>query len=373
MSEVDVSAAPRPRTGFHTALTVGVEEEFLLVDAGTRKLVPLAAAVLDRADGVLDLQAEMTRFQVESATPVCRTMDEVRQQIVLGRHTLSALAGEHNARIVATGTPVLGGHRPPPLTDRQRYREIAHRYGSLIDGLTICGCHVHVGIPDEETGVLISNHLRQWLPVLLAISANSPFSEGRDTGYASWRYLSWSPWPSAGAPPWFGSADEYRAGTRTLHTSGAVMDAGMIYWDVRLSASHPTVEVRVCDVAGTVEEAVLIAALVRAIAVVAMSGEPAYPVPDLLLRTALWRAARDGVEGAGVEPRTGRLVPAVDLVRGLVEWTRPALRADGDEDLVVDGVARLLADGGGAARQRRAYARRGELADVVEMLVAQTV
>ncbi|CCH33473.1 glutamate--cysteine ligase [Actinosynnema sp. NPDC047251] len=372
MSEVDVSALPRPRTEFDPALSVGVEEEFLLVDAVTGALSPVAGEVLGDADGVLDLQSEMTRYQVESATAVCWSMDEVREQLVLSRRALGDLAKGHDARIVATGTPVLGGSRPPPLTDRQRYRDIEHRYGSLIDALTICGCHVHIGIPDEETGVLISNHLRQWLPVLLAISANSPFSEGRDTGYASWRYLSWSPWPSAGAPPWFASVEDYHLGTRTLRTSGAAMDTGMIYWDVRLSASHPTVELRVCDVAATVEEAVLIAAIARAIAVVAVSGAAAFPVSDLALRAALWRAARDGVEGAGVEPHTGRLVAAADLVRTLVEWIRPALRACGDEALVDDGVGRLLLDGCGATRQRRAFTRRGELADVVAMLVAQT-
>ncbi|MEU4807518.1 glutamate--cysteine ligase [Actinosynnema sp. NPDC023587] len=372
MSEVDISALPRPRAEFDTALSVGVEEEFLLVDATTGELSPVAAEVLGGADGVLDLQSEMTRYQVESATAVCRSMDEVRDQLVLSRRALGDLAKGHGARIVATGTPVLGGIRPPPLTDRQRYRDISQRYGSLVDALTICGCHVHVGIPDEETGVQISNHLRQWLPVLLSISANSPFSEGRDTGYASWRYLSWSPWPSAGAPPWFASAEDYHLGTRTLRTSGAAMDTGMVYWDVRLSANHPTVELRVCDVAATVEEAVLVAALVRGIAAVGASGVAAFPVSELVLRTALWRSARDGVEGAGVEPRSGRLVAAADLVRALVDWVRPALRASGDEALVDDGVGRLLVDGGGAARQRRAFARRGELGDVVEMLVAQT-
>ncbi|RKT56321.1 carboxylate-amine ligase [Saccharothrix australiensis] len=372
MSEVEVTALPRPRTEFDTALSIGVEEEFLLVDADTGALVPLAGEVLGDADGVLDLQAEITRYQVESATSVCLNMAEVRDDLLLSRRTLRDLARVHGARVVATGTPVLAGGRPPPLTDRERYRDIARRYGSLVDVLTICGCHVHVGIPDEETGVLISNHLRQWLPVLLAISANSPFSEGRDTGYASWRYLSWSPWPSAGAPPWFASPEDYHLNARALRMSGAAMDAGMIYWDVRLSANHPTVELRVCDVAATVAEAVLIAALTRAIAATAVTGRPALPVSDLVLRTGLWRAARDGVEGAALEPRTGRLVPAADRVRALVEWTRPALRASGDEDLVDEGVARLLVDGCGATRQRRAFQRRGSLADVVDMLAEQT-
>jgi len=372
VSEVKVTALPSPPTGFGAALSMGVEEEFLLVDAGTGAPAPAAGAVLGDADGVLDLQAEITRYQVESATSVCLTTAEIRDQLVVSRQTLSDLAREHGTRVVATGTPVFGAQRPPPLTDDRRYRAIAQWYGPLVDGLTICGCHVHIGIPDEETGVLISNHLRPWLPVLLAISANSPFFEGRDTGYASWRYVTWSPWPSAGAPPWFASAADYHRGTGTLRTSGAAMDAAMVYWDVRLSANHPTVELRVCDVAATVDEAVLIAALVRAVAATAVAGAPALPVSDLALRTSLWRAARDGVGGLGVEPRTGQLVPAADRVRALLEWARPALQVHGDEELADEGVARLLVDGDGAARQRRAFRRRGSLTDVVDLLVEQT-
>ncbi|WP_063741380.1 carboxylate-amine ligase [Saccharothrix syringae] len=370
MTEVTALPLPTPVPG--PPLTVGVEEEFLLVDAVTGELVPLAPAVLGGADGVLDLQAELTRYQVESATPVCRGMVEVREQLVAARRELGRLAGAHGARIVASGTPVLGGERPPPLSDDARYRAISARFRSLVDGLTTCGCHVHVGVPDRETGVVVSNHLRRWLPVLLALSANSPFSRGRDTGYASWRYVAWSPWPSAGAPPWFSSVEDYDSGTRVLRATGAALDPGMVYWDVRLSARYPTVELRVCDVAATVDEAVLIAALVRAVAATAVAGEPALRVPDLALRAAMWRAARDGLAGAGVQPRTGELVAAADLLRELVAWVRPALRAAGDEALVLDGVGRLLVDGTGAARQLRAFGRRGSAADVVSLLVEQT-
>jgi len=374
VSKTELSALPRPRAQFDKALSIGVEEEFLLVDADDRAVTAMAARVLATAgDTGYDLQPELTEFQVESATPVCRTMDEVRVELTAARRALVGKARRHGARIVATGTPVLGEVWPAPLSDDPRYRRMEIEYGRLIHDLTICGCHVHIGIPDDDTGVLISNHLRPWLPVLLAISANSPFSHEQDTGYASWRYLAWSPWPSAGATPWFDSAREYHEGRRGLQASGAAMDAATIYWDIRLSANHPTVELRVCDVAATVDEAVLIAALTRAIAATALTGRgEALPVAPHLLRAALWRSARDGVEGAGVDLRTGRLVPAPALVQSLVAWTRQALEAAGDYELVTDAVDRLLLDGSGAARQRRAFHRRGELSDVVDLLVAQT-
>lgn len=374
MSKTGISPLPRPRETFTKALSIGVEEEFLLVDADSREVAPSAAKVLSTArETGCDLQAELTEFQVESATPVCRTMDEVRAELTAARGALNALAAQHGARIVATGTPLLGAVHPAPLTDDPRYRRMEVEYGRLIHELTICGCHVHVGIPDDETGVLISNHLRPWLPVLLAISANSPFAQEKDTGYASWRYLAWSPWPSAGATPWFDSAQDYHDGRRALQASGAAMDAATIYWDVRLSANHPTVELRVCDVAATVDEAVLIAALTRAIAATALSARTKAPrVSPYLLRAALWRSARDGLEGAGVDLDSGELVPASTLLQSLVQWARPALEASDDYDLVTDGVDRLLLDGSGAARQRRAFSRRGELSDVVDLLISQT-
>ncbi|MET1075724.1 MAG: glutamate--cysteine ligase [Umezawaea sp.] len=374
MSKADTSQLPRPRTIFDQTLSVGVEEEFLLVDTTTREVAPLAPEVLATpTDTRYDLQAELTDFQVEIATPVCRSMAEVRAELVAARGALGSMAAAHGTRLVATGTAVLGEVNPAPLTDDPRYRRMEVEYGRLIHDLTICGCHVHVGIPDEDAGVHISNHLRPWLPVLLALSANSPFASGRDTGYASWRYLTWSPWPSAGAPPWFASAEEYHANTRLMQDSGAAMDAATIYWDIRLSANHPTVELRVCDVAATVDEAVLIAALTRAIAATALSSRvPALDVAPHLLRAALWRAARDGVEGTNVDLVTGELVRASAQVQALVTWARPALEASGDFELVTAAVDRMLLDGSGAERQRRAFRRRGEMADVVDLLIAQT-
>jgi carboxylate-amine ligase len=355
-------------------LSVGVEEEFVLVDARTGRVVNRAPEVLaDAAERDSDLQAEIARYQVESATAVCRTTVEVRDQLARARTDLVDLAARHGARLVATGTPVLGDSLPAPLTRRPRYHRMAEEYGTLTNDLAICGCHVHVGLPDDEAKVLVSNHLRPWLPTLLALSANSPYWNERDTGYASWRYVVWGRWPSAGPPPWLASAAEYYALRDVIVTSGAALDPAMLYWDVRLSAAHPTLELRVCDVAATAEEAALIAAVVRALATTALASSlPPPAVPQHLLKVALWRAARDGLEGLGVDPLSGALVPAADLVASLLATVRPALEAAGDHELVSDGVDRLLLDGSGAARQRRAFSRRGRLEDVVGMLVAQT-
>ncbi|MEU7481687.1 glutamate--cysteine ligase [Lentzea sp. NPDC042327] len=355
-------------------LTVGVEEEFVLVEASTGHLANRAAEVLAGADRYeVDLQPEIAQYQVESATGICTDMAVLREELAVARRALMERAARHDARLAATGTPVLGLTMPTPLTNAPRYHRMAQEMGALTNDLAICGLHVHVGLPDDESKVFVSNHLRPWLPTLLALGANSPYWLDDDTGYASWRYVVWNRWPTSGAPPHFESAAQYFAAREDIVASGAALDAGMLYWDVRLSARHPTLELRVSDVAPTVEEAVLMAALVRGIAATALtSGAAPAPVPPHLLRVALWRAARDGLEGFGIDPVTGALTPAATLVASLVRWVRPALELTGDYELVSDGIDRVLLDGTGAVRQRRAFARRGRLDDVVGFLVDQT-
>ena len=366
---------PKPRSeGARTPLTVGVEEEFLLVDYRTRRVSPRAPLVLAAAAGrVSGLQPEITQFQVETATPICHTMAEVRENLLASREELVGTARRHGLRLAAVGTPVLGRAAPPPLTDNARYHQMAVEYGAVTDGLSICGCHVHVGIPGPEEGIRASNYLRPWLPVLLALSANSPFWEGRDTGYASWRYLVWARWPTAGPPPVFESSDQYEHAIRSLMQVGAAVDRAMAYWDIRLSQQHPTIELRVCDVAATVDEAVLIAALTRAMVTTALDDtRPPLTMPQHLVRAASWRAARDGLGGSCVNPVTGHLLPTPVLVRQLIGRVRTALEEAGDLDLVLDLLESLVAKGCGATRQRRAYARNGKLTDVVDLLTAQT-
>jgi carboxylate-amine ligase len=367
-------SVPAQRTTMDGLLTVGVEEEFVLVEASTGHLANRANQVLAGADRFqVDLQEEIAQYQVESASGICTDMNDLRDQLAVARRALMERAVRHDARLAATGTPVLGQTMPTPLTNSPRYHRMAQEMGALTNDLAICGCHVHIGLPDDESKIFVSNHLRPWLPTLLALGANSPYWLDSDTGYASWRYVVWNRWPTSGAPPHFDSAAEYHAAREEIVASGAAMDAGMLYWDIRLSAHHPTLELRVSDVAPTVEEAVLLAALVRAIAATALSsGSTPVNIPPHLLKVAMWRAARDGLAGFGIDPVTGAPTPASTIAASLLRWVRPALEFSGDYEMVTDGIDRLLLDGTGAARQRRAFARRGRLDDVVGFLVAQT-
>lgn len=357
--------------------TLGVEEEFLLVDPSTALPLPAAGEVIGLARRFgADLQPELTRTQVESNTPVCRGMRDVREHLLTTRSAAAAAALRAGGRLLAVGVSLTGPTRQP-LTDAPRYRRIGEEYGLLAAEHGVCGCHVHVAVPDRGTAVQVCNHLRPWLPVLLALTANSPIHQGVDTGYASWRSVLNSRWPCSGAPPYFAGADHYDAVVDMLVDSGTLLDQRMLYWDVRPSAHLPTVEVRVSDVPATVDESVLLALLVRALVTTAVRaverGGTALPISEGALRAAYWRAARDGIAGKGIDLFTARCVPAVELLRQLVRHVRPVLREAGELREVENLLTRVLRDGNGAVRQRRALRQRGKLEDVVAVLSRHTL
>ncbi|WP_248966077.1 carboxylate-amine ligase [Sphaerisporangium perillae] len=358
---------------------MGVEEEYLVVDPVTREVAPRAAQIVERAAIEMGERVctEITRLQVEAKTDPCAGVAELEGQLRRMRVAVAAAAREEGLALVASGTPVLGDAVPPPITDHPRYGVGIATYRALHDEQSICAGHVHVHLPDRERAVLVGNHLRPWLPVLIALMANSPFWTGRDTGYASWRTLSWGKWPVAGPPPYFASLEEFDEVIGALTEAGALVDPGTIFWDVRPSARLPTLEVRVTDIPATVEESALLAAVVRALVVVSLErverGDPGPRLSAERLRVAYWRAARDGLDGHGIDPETGRLRSAADLPAVLLGHIRPALEAAGDLELVTRRLERLRRTGTGAARQRAAYERRGRFTDVVDHLVKHLV
>ncbi|AXB45608.1 carboxylate-amine ligase [Amycolatopsis albispora] len=350
-------------------LTFGVEEEFFLVDAAG-ELVPRGPEVVDgttERDG--ELQRELISSQVETATPVCRTSAALLDGLTSLRDDLARGAAARGLRLLASGTPVLpgSGHE---ITRKPRYHRMAEQFGAIARSSATCGCHVHVGVADRETAVRVSNHTRAWLPVLLAITANSPIDGGTVTGYRSWRHVLWSRWPSAGPPPMFVSLEHYENSVAAMLRSGAMMDRAMLYWDVRLSDKQPTLEFRIGDVAASAEEATLAAVLIRGLVRLALRDVAAdrAPVstPDEVLRANLWRAARDGLGGSCLHPESGELVPIWTVVDELVANLREPLGASGDLDFALDVLSRLRSTGGGADRQLAAYRRRERLTDVVD-------
>lgn len=313
------------------------------------------------------LEAELKRCQVEAVSGICRTPEEVLGQLTDLRGELAESAGHRGLRLLPSACPIVPETEPQEITPQPRYLRMAEWFGATVRSVATCGCHVHIGIPDRETGVRVSNRLRPWLPLLLTISANSPF-DGGDTGYASWRYQEWSRWPSAGPPPLFAGLDEYESIVDSMLRCGALMDRAMIYWDIRLSERHPTLEFRIADVAAIPEHATLLATLVRGLVAHALdTSAPPPPLSQTVLRANLWRASREGISGSALHPVTGELTPVQSQLDDLVELLRPLLGSD--LDFVKAGVAHLRERGTGAARQRAAYQRRRELTDVVDELV----
>jgi carboxylate-amine ligase len=346
---------------------MGVEEEFLLVRADGRlsRFGPEVADATTDAHG--DLEPELKRCQVEAVTGICRSPHEVLGQLTDLRGELAEVAGRRGLRLLPSGCPVVPETEPQEITPKPRYLKMAEWFGATVRSVATCGCHVHVGIPDRETGVRVSNQVRPWLPLLLTITANSPF-DGTDTGYASWRYQEWSRWPSSGPPPLFAGLDEYESIVDGMLRCGALMDRGMIYWDIRLSERHPTLEFRISDVAVLPEHATLFATLVRGLVARALDTDTPPPLlSQAVLRANLWRASREGLSGSALHPVTGELTPVQSQLDDLVEHLRPVLGAD--LEFVKAGIAYLREHGTGAARQRAAHRRRGELTDVVDALV----
>jgi carboxylate-amine ligase len=218
-------------------------------------------------------------------------------------------------------------------------------------------------VSDDEEGVAVLNRIRLWLPVLTALTANSPFWQGADTGYASFRSQVWHRWPTAGATEVFADAAEYHRLIDAVLATDTVLDSGMVYFDARLSEKWPTVEIRTADVALRVDDAVTLAGLVRGLVETAArdarAGHAPAAVPAAVLRVAGWRAGRSGLTGDLVHPLTGRPAPAEEVVTALVAHVREALLDAGDEERVSEGVATILGRGTGADLQRRIHRESG--------------
>ncbi|MFG2231005.1 glutamate--cysteine ligase [Streptomyces sp. NPDC048723] len=359
-------------------LTVGVEEEFLLVDARSFRVVPAAPLVLATAGGLPgEIHPEGTRYQVEISTPIAHSAASLRVELAALRRTLGRAARTHGCRLLAAPSPVVAVEGPLHLTDDEpRQREQHRRFGALTDTLVSCGRHIHIGTLDVDTAVAVSNRIRPWLPTLIALAANSPFWGGRDTGHASWRAMAWSGWPSAGLPPHFTSTAHFRRSVQTLLGSGAALDTKMVYWDLRPSGHWPTLEIRAPDMSPDIDSALLQAELARALVSTALreiaERRPEPAVRDDVLRLARWRAAHDGLEGFGLDPYSGTELPAADLAEALLDLVAPELAAAGDLDHAAKTLAGLLRDGSGAHRQRVAFARRQDLTDVLRHLTDET-
>jgi carboxylate-amine ligase len=354
--------------------TFGVEEEFHLVDPVTYRLTrsPALAQAVMRQESGPHLHAEITTTQVESATGVCTSLSQVRAELVTTRAEAAGAAARAGVRILAASTHPFDSWQQQDITPAPRYQAMVERWAGLAQQQDICGCHVHVGVPDLETAVAVMDRARPYLPVLLAMTGSSPFHDGVDTGHHSYRTMWWSRWPTTGPPEYFGSAERFHEVIAGMVTSGVIADSSHLYWDVRPSSHLPTLEFRLADVCTEVDDVVLHAALVRSLVrVLADRTDPCpRPRPELL-RAARWRAARHGLDEGLFDPVRGDLLPARVAVRRLLTELREDLRDHDEWDVVVDMVERLFERGTSSSRQRRTWLRTGDWRQVAARIVRE--
>ena len=372
--------------------TLGIEEELLVVDADSGKPSAAADRVIRRAPRRLEqvggeetrrpedepgghVGPELQQQQLEIDTPPRTGLADLDRDLRAWRAAAGEAAAEQGMRIVAAGTSPLTVI-PTPTPD-ERYERMVALFGLTAKQQLTCGCHVHVAVESDEEGVAVLDRIRSWLPPLLAISANSPYWQGENSGYASFRSQAWNRWPSAGPIDVLGSAEHYHRLVEELVGTGVVLDKGMVYFDARLSADYPTVELRVTDVCLDAGDAVLVAALARGLVETAarqwQEGEPPAAIPTAMLRLAMWRAGHDGLDGELLDPSTMRPQPAKDVLQSLLDHVRTALEEYGDLDEVTSRLEDVTQRGNGARRQREVHAGTGSLQDVVAMLAAETV
>ncbi|MEV8225451.1 glutamate--cysteine ligase [Streptomyces sp. NPDC079167] len=358
--------------------TVGVEEELLLVDSESGDARALSTAVLAlaerRADGESVFESELHDQQLEFATEPRSGMSDLAEEILRWRAEAADRAAEAGAAVAALATSPLPVS--PSIGEGERYRWLAEHFGLTAQEQLTCGCHVHVSVESDEEGVAVLDRIRPWLPVLLALSANSPFWQAQDTSYESYRSRVWGRWPSAGPVEVFGSADRYHEQVRQLVGTGVLRDEGMIYFDARLSHRYPTVEIRVADVCLDPADTVLLATLARGLVETAArawrAGDPPDPAAVSALRLAAWQAAHSGMEGRLLHPLTMRPEPAAGVAGALLTHVRDALEDSGDLAAADKALRTLLARGTGARAQRDLLAGSDSLRAVVTECAART-
>lgn len=359
-------------------LTLGIEEEYLLLDPTSGRPVAASERVRRLAAGSPglgedDVEPELLQVQLEVATPVCCTLDEAGGHLLRLRSELAGAAEQAGCALGSVGAASRFGDSLPPASEGARYAAMYERAPRLVDEMLVNGLHVHVGVPDEEDRVRVLNALRPWLPVLTALTANSPYWDGDDSGFSSWRTVQFARWPVSGPPPAFRDREDYELRAEALLATGALVDRGQLYWQARLSERYPTVEMRVADAQLSVSDSVVVAGLLRALVLTELRTPASFEPPtDELLRAAVWQAARDDLSSTLMDPVTAQVRPALGEVDRLHEHATDALDELGDAAQVAGLLRQRRETGTGAARQRQAFEQGGSAA-VLDLVLSQFV
>ncbi|MDT0683776.1 carboxylate-amine ligase [Roseicyclus sp. F158] len=343
-------------------LTIGIEEEYLLLDPETYDLVDAPDDLVADCEAALGQQVtrEFLRCQIEVGTRVCRTVQEARDDLARLRSGVSDCARAHGLVPVAASSHPLADWTAQTRTEKERYAALEKDYSAAARRMLISGMHVHIGIPDRDMRIDLMNQLSYFLPHLLAMSASSPFWKGQDTGMASYRLTVFDNMPRTGLPPRLASWSEFSRITGLLTELGLIEDGSRIWWDMRPSAGFPTLETRICDIPARLSDTVTLAALLRCLARMlwrlSAMNQRWRIYESVLLSENRWRAARYGMSGGLIDYGRGEIVPFADLAAELVELVAEDAEALGCTE-EVHGLLDISARGNGADRQRAVFAK----------------
>lgn len=308
------------------SFTLGIEEEYLLVDKVTRDLVHEAPdSLMAACEKELDKQVspEFLQCQIEVGTRVCKTMGEARKDLSYLRQTIARLAGQHGLAPIAASTHPFAKWADQHHTDKERYNVLARDLQVVVRRMLICGMHVHVAIEDEAIRIDILNQMTYFLPHLLALTTSSPFWQGRDTGLNSYRLIVFDALPRTGLPPEFSSFADYQRTTEILMQTGAIEDRSKLWWDLRPSSRYPTIEMRICDVCTRMDDAIAVASLFvclcRMLYRLRRNNQKWRSYSRFLINENRWRAQRYGITKGFIDFGQGEIVDYPVLVEELLE------------------------------------------------------
>src|SRR5690349_1548652 len=357
--------------------TLGIEEEFAIVDPQTRELRSHIQEILEGGKVLLkeQIKPEMHQSVVELGTEICADIKSAREHVIDLRSKLANLAGERGLKIASAGTHPFSHWRDQLITEGERYQQILRDMQTLARANLIFGLHVHVGIPNREAAIHVMNQARYFLPHIYALSVNSPFWVGRDTGLKGYRLKVFERFPRTGIPDAFESLSEYEDYCKLLVKTGCIDNPKKIWWDIRLHPVFDTLEVRVCDAQSRVDDTLAIAALIQAIISKLFKLLRQNTTFRLYRRRLLdenrWRATRYGIDGMLIDFGHETEVETRRLIHELLEFVSSEVKELGSER-EMSHIERICREGTGADRQLAAFARNQDMRAVVDQIVTET-
>lgn len=358
-------------------LTIGIEEEYQIIDPETRELTSYISEILNKGAVLFrdQVKPEFLQSQIETGSQVCRNVREARQEVTRLRQIVCDIADKNGRKIVAAGTHPFSRWEDQIVTDRDRYKGLEKDFQMIANRLLIFGMHVHIGIPDPDLRIDIMKQMTYFVPHILTLSTSSPFWNGRVTGLKSYRSVIFEDLPRTGLPEYFDSAQEYERYVQTMIKTNCIEDPTKIWWDIRPHPKFPTLEFRMCDCTTKIDEVIAIAALIQAIVAKLIKFRKVNRTWRIYRRTLIaenkWRAVKDGIEGKLIDFGIEQEVPLRFLTEELLDIIDDVVDELGSRR-EIEYIRTMLLNGSSADRQIRKYQETDSLEAVVDMLAEET-